>query len=94
MPDPFHIARVSNLFDRLVIDVPDLYVRHPPNASHWPARRPAPTAAQRLYGRHGLPLSARFAVWRLLHRLRLDQAWFDEFAAYWGGAPGPATSEP
>lgn len=84
MGDLFHVARASNFFDQLVVDVPELFARFPPRGSMWPSV-PRPSAAHRFHGSSGLPLPVRLAAWWLLHRLRLDQGWFREFGAYWGG---------
>jgi methyltransferase family protein len=72
---------VANAYDQLVIDVPALYRRFPIDAvSRWPVPHASPPATfyQRLPTR----------VWQVLHRLRLDQVWFNTFATYWNAVLG------
>ena len=83
-------ASTGNRFDRLQIDVAELY-RSIPLGSRTAAGQPSSARLSALYRAPWLPLGARLGFWKLLHRLRLDQAWFDQFAEYWstvlGGRP-------
>ena len=86
----FRTEASANRFDRLTVDVPELYRRQPLGQMSTPSHSGGgPFAA--LYRTSLLPLSVRLSFWKLLHRLRLDQAWFDRFAEYWtavlGGRP-------
>jgi SAM-dependent methyltransferase len=79
---------VSNAFDRLRIDVAELYARYPiASRRDWPGH---PPPFRPIYSAP-LPLKARLATWKLLHRLRLDERWVARFAEYWvnilGGRP-------
>src|SRR4051812_28211317 len=85
----FRTEGPSNLFDRLTVDVPELFRRYPlERAAAWPGAA-ADVAA--MYRSPALPLRARVALWKLLHRLSLDREWFTTFQSYWshvlGGRP-------
>lgn len=81
-------AQAPNQFDNLQVDVLQLY-------QQWPLDelRPLALSSHRwdfLY-RLPVPLQWRNIAWHLLHRLRLDQVWFEDFQVYWsrvlGGRP-------
>jgi hypothetical protein len=79
--DPFRRTRETNSYDRLAVDVPALFARYPlKNAASWGRRAPR---RQSRYAASILPLNFRFRSWQLLHRLRLDQSWFETFQIYW-----------
>ncbi len=85
----FRTEDIPNLFDRMAVDVPDLFRRCPlERSASWPgvAAEPMPIYRSRL-----LPFASRVAVWKLLHRLSLDRTWFATFQSYWsdvlGGRP-------
>lgn len=81
-------AQAPNQFDNLQVNVPKLY-------QAWPLepRRSLPLPPRRFNFLYRLPLPLRWRTvsWHLLHRLRLDQTWFDDFRVYWsivlGGRP-------
>lgn len=85
----FQARRTANFYDRLVIDVPELFRRYPlERAATWPgdAARPSP-----VYRTGALPLAGRVTLWKLLQRLSFDRTWFQTFQSYWtnvlGGRP-------
>lgn len=87
METPRGNVSAGNRFDRLQIDVAELY-RAFPLGGRAAVSHSNRVSVAALYRTPWLPLRARLGLWKLLHRLRLDQAWFDQFAEYWGAVLG------
>lgn len=90
----FHNSRSSNGFDRLKVDVDELYRRHPvdskessgvdfipQNLSHY----------DKIYRSRLMPLETKSNLRLFLTRTHVDDTWFKEFGGYWhrilGGRP-------
>jgi len=82
----FYRQSSSNFFDRLVVDVNNIYKDYPFNKT--PDSKPGlfpliKDPAHRLYRSFLLPLKLRRCIYHALRRTNLDQIWFDEFKGYW-----------
>ena len=85
--DPYRSHCEYNFFDRLQVDVPELYRQHPPEA--WASFSGTPPFLHRsifdpLYRMSCVPFRYRSLVRHVLRRIHLDLGWFYQFRQYWG----------
>ena len=76
-----------NFLDRLQVDVPELYRKHPPEA--WTSFSGTPPFLHRsifdpLYRMSCVPFRYRRLVRQVFRRIHLDLGWFYQFRQYWG----------
>jgi 2-polyprenyl-3-methyl-5-hydroxy-6-metoxy-1,4-benzoquinol methylase len=81
------LASQPNRFDNLHVDAAQLFRTFPPHRDESVAKVWCGQLA-RFYSTSFLPLPERHAIWSLLRRLDLDQAWFERFRIYWGRVLG------
>ena len=84
----------ANKFDRLTVDVPELYRKFPvePGASWYlSAMDRYRSGSSRLFACQAIPFSWRHRAWTLLRKSGIESSWFDVFRMYWskilGGRP-------
>jgi SAM-dependent methyltransferase len=81
--NPFLTSAPSNHYDRMVVDIPELYRQFPiEERTRW--AHPPTVRLGKFYGLGVLPLGARIRAWKILHRLQLDLEWLKTFQGYWG----------
>lgn len=77
-----------NRFDRLVVDVPDIYRRFPIIPGGESILSNSNSNLVSLYQLRVLPLDFRTNLSLLLKRLHIDINWFYEFRSYWTSVLG------
>jgi SAM-dependent methyltransferase len=83
----FYDKREYNFFDRLQVDVPELYRQHPLEA--WASLSGKPPFLHRsifdpLYRISCVPFRYRRLIRQAFRRIHLDLGWFYQFQQYWG----------
>lgn len=82
----------GNHFDNLVINTDELYRVFPDGSeTAGVSEKLHHSLFRKIYGAGLIPLKLRSALWYLLHRVNLDQSWFDEFSDYWRNCLAGAT---
>jgi hypothetical protein len=96
MEEEFEITREDNQFDNLKVCPEQVFTDFPfGNMNQKDAvkkdRKFNLSPFQKLYSLPWFPLRYRNFLWKLFHRINLDQTWFESFSSYWsevlGGRP-------
>ena len=84
MSQIFWVDRQSNDWDKLVLDIKEIYKKHPLEAVSV-ATKETPTVAflKLLYRAPFLPLSLRRYIHKMSCQTNVDLGWFFEFSQYW-----------
>lgn len=85
MDDVFRADREFNQWDKLALDVKEVYKKHPlsKNVSET-AQKSTAALFRQLYKSPLIPLPFRRYIRKLSLRTNLDTGWFDDFSKYWG----------
>ncbi|MBF0455985.1 MAG: methyltransferase domain-containing protein [Magnetococcales bacterium] len=75
-----------NKFDKLVVNVPELFKSFPYDAKESPAVNKVPflqTRLHRIYKNRFLPARYRKALWKIGRNTHIDLSWYEVFREYW-----------
>ncbi|HNE04242.1 MAG TPA: class I SAM-dependent methyltransferase [Anaerolineales bacterium] len=90
MRDVFKNDREFNQWDKLVLDVKEVYKKHPLSVNVLEGAQLPPHTAlfRRFYKTPLVPLSLRRFIHKLSLRTSLDTSWFEDFSNYWSSVLG------
>ncbi len=75
----------KNYFDKLIVNVPELYSQYPPKDSSKNTFDIRKTIFSKIYRSRFFTLKIRNYLFHFFRRINLDLTWLDEFKFYWQG---------
>jgi hypothetical protein len=89
MRDVFKTDEEFNQWDKLVLDVKEIYKKYPLSVNVFEETQKKTTALfRRFYKTPFIPLSFRRFIRKLFLRTNLDTSWFEDFSNYWSSTLG------
>ncbi|MEY2817109.1 MAG: hypothetical protein RL275_572 [Chloroflexota bacterium] len=89
MRDVFKTDEEFNQWDKLVLDVKEVYKKYPLSVNVFEETQKKTTALfRRFYKTPFIPLSFRRFIRKLFLRTNLDTSWFEDFSNYWSSTLG------